>query len=314
MLHSRIRVEEKLLINELERRGFGFDLLDLRELTFNLATKNWQKYDVILERCVSHSQAVAALRIFEANGIPCVNSFQAAIVCGDKLLTSVALERAGIPTPMTEVAFSIESALEAIERIGYPVVVKPITGSWGRLLARINDRAAAEAVLEHKTTLGSYHHSTFYIQEYVDKPGRDIRSFVIGGETICAIARSSDHWITNTARGAKASAFEVTPELDELSRRASAAVGDGVIAVDLLERPSGELLVNEVNYTIEFRNSIAPTRVDIPGKIIDFTLEVAHGSKTLATIINPATALGGTSNGSNLVSEPASPRRQGDQK
>jgi [lysine-biosynthesis-protein LysW]--L-2-aminoadipate ligase len=104
------------------------------------------------------------------------------------------------------IAFTPESALEAIETLGYPVVLKPAVGSWGRLLAKISDRDAAEALLEHKETLGSYQHAIFYVQEYVDKPSRDIRSFVVGDETICAIYRESSHWITNTARGLRSTA------------------------------------------------------------------------------------------------------------
>lgn len=281
LLHSRIRVEEKLLINELENRGVDFDLVDLRNLTFDITQDLTSEYDLILERCVSHSQASAAMKIFEANGIPCLNSYDTAMVCGDKLQTTVALQSAGLPMPNTRVAFNIEEALDVMDDMGYPVVIKPVTGSWGRLLAKVTDRFAAEAILEHKTTLGSYHHSTFYIQEFIDKPDFDIRSFVIGGKTIAAIARKSEHWITNTARGATAEGMKVTPEIDELSRAASEAVGDGIIAVDLLETQDGRLLVNEVNYTIEFRNSITTTGVDIPQIIIGYALEVAEQGQVL---------------------------------
>jgi len=154
-------------------------------------------------------------------------------------------------------------------------VLKPAVGSWGRLLAKISDRDAAEALLEHKDTLGSYQHAIFYIQEYVDKPSRDIRSFVVGDETICAIYRESSHWITNTARGGKARNCPVTPEIDRLSRAAARAVGGGVLAIDLLEHPDG-MVVSEVNYTMEFRNSIDTTGVDIPGRIIDYVLRVGE--------------------------------------
>ena len=167
----------------------------------------------------------------------------------------------------TLVAFTPESALQAIESLGYPVVLKPAVGSWGRLLSKINDREAAEAILEHKETLGTYHHSIFYIQEYVRKPGRDIRAFVVGNETICAIYRHSPHWITNTARGGQASVCPVTPELNDLCVRAATAVGGGVVAIDVFEDPDRGLLINEVNYTMEFRNSIEPTGVDIPGPV-----------------------------------------------
>jgi [lysine-biosynthesis-protein LysW]--L-2-aminoadipate ligase len=159
--------------------------------------------------------------------------------------------------------------------MGYPVVLKPLHGSWGRLLAKVTDRYAAEALLEHKATLGGYRHSIFYIQEYVDKPGRDIRTFVVGDETVAAIYRYSPHWITNTARGGEARACDITPELDAISLASAAAVGGGVVAVDIFEAPGGRLLVSEVNHTPEFRNSVDPSGVDIPGKIIDYVVEVA---------------------------------------
>lgn len=273
ILISRIRVEEKLLIEEIERRGLAYELIDVREAVLDLMQPEaWTRFDVILERCVSHATALSCLQILEGWGIPCVNNARVAQVCGSKLETTLALVAAGVPSPRTQVAFTPESALAAIEQMGYPVVLKPAVGSWGRLLAKVNDREAAEAILEHKATLGSYQHSVFYIQEYVDKPGRDIRSFVVGDETICAITRRSAHWITNTARGGQAENCPVTPEIDVLSRAAATAVGGGVVAIDLLETAEGRLLVNEVNYTMEFRNSIAPTGVDIPARVVDFVI------------------------------------------
>ncbi len=277
MLYFRVRLEEKMLLEEMERRGIDCEMIDIAEVVFDLDKPGWKQYDVILERCISHSRALTALRILDWWGVPAVNPFPVADICGDKLNTSLALVKAGVRTPKVELALTPESALEAIERMGYPVVLKPAVGSWGRLIAKIRDRDAAEALLEHKATLGSYHHSIFYIQEFIEKPGRDLRAFVVGDETICAIARSSEHWITNTARGAKASVYKVTPELHEISQAAAKAVGGGVLAIDLLETPEGELLVNEVNYTMEFKNSVEPTGVNIPGKIIDYCIGVGEG-------------------------------------
>ena len=276
ILLSRVRVEEKLLLGELERRGVRVVRFDDRNLTLDLNARRADllECDVVLERCINHLRALYTLKVLEDWGVPTVNTYGVANVCGDKLLTSAALVREGVPTPRTVIAFTPESALAAIEEIGYPVVLKPAVGSWGRLLARINDRDAAEALLEHKVTLGSFHHGAFYVQEYVAKPGRDIRAFVVGDETICAIYRDSPHWITNTARGGQASNCPITPEIDACSRAAAAAVGGGVLAVDLLESERG-LLVNEVNYTMEFRNSIDTTGVDIPARIVDHVLAVA---------------------------------------
>src|SRR5680860_531125 len=275
VLMSRVRVEEKLLLAELARRdNVEVIRFDDRELILNLEDPI-TGCDVVLERAINHLRAEYTLRVLNDWGVPTVNTFEVANICGDKLLTTAALVKARVPVPRTRIAFTPESAIEAIEELGYPVVLKPAIGSWGRLLSKVNDRDAAEALLEHKVTLGSFHHGAFYIQEYVEKAGRDIRSFVIGDETICAIYRESPHWITNTARGAKASNCPLTPEIDEISRVAARAVGGGVVAVDLLESDRG-LLVNEVNYTMEFRNSIETTGVDIPAKIVDFVLETAR--------------------------------------
>ncbi|MCA9880339.1 MAG: lysine biosynthesis protein LysX, partial [Thermomicrobiales bacterium] len=257
VLLSRVRVEEKLLIGELEQRGVEIVRFDDREIVLDLSRPEpaMVRCDVVLERAINHLRALYTLKTLNDWGVPTVNTYEVANICGDKLLTTAALEQHGVPTPRTLVAYTPESALAACEELGYPVVMKPAVGSWGRLLARVNDRDAAEALLEHKVTLGSFHHGAFYLQEYVNKPGRDIRSFVVGDETICAIYRDSPHWITNTARGGAASNCPVTDELDTLSRAAARAVGGGVVAIDLFESERG-LLVNEVNYTMEFRNSI----------------------------------------------------------
>jgi [lysine-biosynthesis-protein LysW]--L-2-aminoadipate ligase len=274
VLLSRVRVEEKLLLEELERRGVATKIIDDRELVLSLERKPELGVDVVLERCIQHSRALYALSVLETWGIPTVNTFEVADVCGNKLLTTMRLIRDGVPSPRTRLAFTPESALAAVEELGYPAVLKPLVGSWGRLISRVNDRDAAESILEHKDVLGTYMHSIYYIQEYVPKPGRDIRAFVVGDETIGAIYRYSEHWITNTARGGKAAKCEVTPELNDLCVRAARAVGGGVVAVDVLEAPEG-LLVNEVNYTMEFRNSIDVTGVNIPGRVVDYALGVA---------------------------------------
>lgn len=281
ILIGRVRVEEKLLLKEIERRGLDYEIIYDSDVTFDIEdVERWQQYDVVLERCVSHSRAMAALAIFERFGVPTVNSLQVATICGDKIRTSLELAKAGVPQPQVEVAFTVDSALEAIERMGYPVVLKPATGSWGRLMAKVDDRHTAEAILEHKSTLGGVQHSIFYIQEYVEKPGRDIRAFVVGDETICAIERRSEHWITNTARGGQAGNFPIDEELNDICVDAAHAVGGGVVAVDIFESDHG-LLVNEVNYTMEFRNSIEPTGVDIPAHIVDYVVQVGDAGRTL---------------------------------
>ena len=274
-LHSILRVEEKLLIDEFRTRpGVELEKIDDRERFFDLH-KNEFGFDVVIERCINHSRAVHALKIFGDFGIPTVNTYEVAEVCGSKFLTTQALIKTRVPTPRCYMAFTPESALAAMDELGYPCVIKPNTGSWGRLISKINDRDAAEAVLEHKQILGSYHHSIFYIQEYVEKRGRDIRSFVVGDRCIAAVYRYSPHWITNTARGGKTENCPITDELGDVSVRAAKAVGGGIVAIDVFETPAG-LSVNEVNYTMEFRNSITVTGVNIPARVVDYVLEVGR--------------------------------------
>jgi len=273
-------------MDALRQRQAEVVLIDDRDLLFDLAAPDpsWHSYDIVLERSLSQSRGLRALHVLEQSGIPTLNRYEVTATCVDKPLTTAALLRHGVPTPRTLLAFTPEAALRALDTLGYPAVLKPTVGSWGRLLAKVNDREAAEAILEHKATLGSYQHSIFYIQEYVAKPGRDIRAFVVGDRTICAIYRASSHWVTNTARGGQAAA-----ELDALCRAAARAVGGGVLAVDLLESPRG-LLVNEINATMEFRNSIEPTGVDIPGAVADYALAVARGERALRVDTEPGSA------------------------
>ena len=269
-LYTRLRAEEKYLLEELEKQP-DVEVLRINDgATFFDINQLPEQIDVLFERSISYSRGLYISRIFEAHGIPVVNSSAVAERCGDKYITSQILAKNGIPTPRVLMAFDEESALRAIEAMGYPCVLKPVVGSWGRLLAKVESREMAEALIEHKATLG-VNHQVFYIQEYINKPGRDIRAFVVGDETICAIYRSSENWITNTARGGVATNCPITDEIAELCRRAAQAVGGGLLALDLFETENG-LTINEINHTMEFRNSITTTGVNIPQKMVEYAL------------------------------------------
>ncbi len=269
VLLSRIRVEEKLIFRAAEERGYEVLRIDDRHLVFNLEKPNFPDVDIVLDRGLVHSRAEYTLRILESWGIPTINSYRATITCDNKFLTNMALIENGIPTLRTMLAYTPASALEAIEELGYPVVLKPNQGSWGRLLAKINDRDAAEAVLEHKEILGSYHHSIFYIQEYVRKPGRDIRAFVVGDRVIAASYRASEHWITNTARGGASTVCPITPEIESLALGSARAVGADIAGVDLVETDEGCKVI-EINVGAEFHGLIETTDTDIAGIIVDY--------------------------------------------
>ncbi len=282
LLVTHIRAEEKLILAAFNNRDISPDIILDRELNFNISQgaeqkapsgSAWRDYDLVFERCVSTSRGMYALAVLNSWGVRTFNSFETAAICSDKLRTSIALTQHGIPQPHTRVAFTPDSAMQAIEDVEYPAVLKPVTGSWGRLLARVHNRDSAEAILEHRQTLGDYNHHIYYVQEYVDKPGRDIRAFVVGDRTIAAIYRASNHWITNTARGGQATNCPVTEQLNEICLRAAEAVGGGILAIDLLEDAQGNYVVNEINHTMEFRNSSKPTGVDIAQEVIDFVIQ-----------------------------------------
>jgi [lysine-biosynthesis-protein LysW]--L-2-aminoadipate ligase len=278
VIYSRVRVEEKWIFGAMEKFGIDYERLDDRAISFDLERPEpWKSFDAVLSRSIGYTSGLYSLRVLNAFGVRTVNRASVAEICGDKLVTSAMLSRAGVPQPHTVTAFTPEAALDAIEAFGYPVVLKPVVGSWGRLLAKINDREAAEAVVEHKATLGSVQHSVFYIQEYIKKPGRDIRAIVIGERVLLAIYRKSEHWITNTARSGEGEMCPLTPKIEALCLQAAAAVGGGVLAVDLVEHPDKGLLVNEVNHTMEFHTAQPISGVDIAGEIVNYVVQVARG-------------------------------------
>jgi [lysine-biosynthesis-protein LysW]---L-2-aminoadipate ligase len=276
VLYSRVRVEEKWIFNALEKRGVDFDRLDDRAIHFDLENPApWTEYDAVIERSISYNSGLYALRILNAFGVATVNTAAVAEACGDKLTTSTLLARAGLPQPRNVVGFTPESALEALEELGYPAVVKPVVGSWGRLLAKVNDRDAAEAIFEHKATLGSMQHQVFYIQEYIEKPGRDIRAIVIGDRVLTAMYRKSEHWITNTARGGEGELCPITPEIESICLGAAQAMGGGVLAIDLIEHSQRGYLINEVNHTMEFHTMQPLSGIDVAGEIVEYAMSLA---------------------------------------
>ncbi|MFB6137435.1 MAG: lysine biosynthesis protein LysX [Halobacteriaceae archaeon] len=272
--YHRIRKDEKLLLSELRDRGHDVTKIDVRKEHFSVseAPAVFDDVDIVLDRCLATSRSLYVTRFVDAYGVPVVNSPETARLCADKVNNSLALAGAGVPTPRTEVAFTKESALEVIEKFGYPCVLKPVMGSWGRLMAKIDSRSAAEAILEHKETLGHYEHKIFYVQEFVQKPERDIRVVAVDGEPVAAMARSSEHWLTNAAKGATTEQFVVDHEVRDLVERASDAVGGGLLGVDLMETGGGEggYTVHEVNHTVEFKALDAAVSVDVPARIVDW--------------------------------------------
>ncbi len=271
MLYDVVRVEEKMLAKAAEKRNIALNMLGSEDLYFNLK-KDYRKEfgDIVLQRCVSYFRSLHITSFLESQGVKVVNGLHEAYVAGNKLNTTLALINAGVPVPRTYLAFNQRTALKALEELGYPAVLKPTVGSWGRLIASIRDRETAESILEDREYMFPLY-QVYYLQERVKRPPRDIRGFVIGDKVVAAIYRVSaeGEWKTNTARGGQALNCPVTPDLEETCLKAAAAVGEGIFGVDCMETPEG-LVVHEVNNTVEFRNSVPATGVDIPGLMLDY--------------------------------------------
>ena len=279
LLITYLRSEEKLLLAAARARGLDVTTMVERSLVLDLATPSAAEAgydaDVILDRCVAHLPAGYTLQVFERWGIPTINSAATVLVCDDKVRCGLVLEAAGVPSPRTIVAFSVESGLRACERLGYPAVIKPVTGSWGRLLAKVNGPDQARLIMEQKLELGSIHHGIFCVQEFLTKPDRDIRAFVVGDRVIAASYRTAEHWITNTARGAVSKPCPVTPEIEAMAIAACRAVGARWAGVDLVETDRG-LLCIEVNSGGEFHGLMTTTDVDIAGAIVEEAVALAR--------------------------------------
>jgi len=269
-----------MLVEAFASRGIDLRVTDDRLIRGDLSSwpEGLEAADAYLLRSKSHWRNAVLARWLEALGATVVNPSRVIETCGDKVATTLALTRAGVPTLSASVAFTAEGGAMVGDRVGFPLVVKPVIGSWGRLIGRVNDGDALETVLDHKEALGGAPHTVIYLQRFVDKRGKDIRSFVVDGRCVAAIERSSEHWKTNTALGATAAARIVDAELASVSEAAAAAVGGGVVAIDVFETDQG-LLVNEVNGTMEFRNSVHTTGVDIPGLVADHVVAKATASR-----------------------------------
>ena len=277
LLYDQLRPDERLIIDAAKRDGVDLTLYDTNELALDVTDVSDPEglADAFLQRCISYFRSIHVTAALEARGRPVVNSFKAASTCGNKLLSSICLSRAKIPTPRTFLAFTQESSLQALEQLGYPAVLKPVVGSWGRLVALIKDSESAKSIIEAREYLHPIQ-QVYYLQEKIQRPNRDIRCYVIGNRAVAAIYRHAPpgEFRTNTARGGVAENLPITPELEELSVKAAEAVGGGAFGVDLMETNSG-LVVHEVNHTTEFKNTVRVTHVDIPKLLLEYTVQQA---------------------------------------
>jgi [lysine-biosynthesis-protein LysW]--L-2-aminoadipate ligase len=272
---DRLRWEEKKLKEEAERQGYETELIDSRKLAIEISSKKVKNLfgNIVLQRCISHYRSVFLTKILENYGVRVVNPSTVSEACGNKLITTMLLTKAGIPTPKTYVALSAECALTAGEGVGFPVVLKPFTGSWGRMVSIANDAQTLATIVELRELMQNPLEHMYYIQEFVKRPPRDIRIIVAGDEIVASVYRHApqNDWRTNVARGATTTAFKPDDELSELALRAAKAVGGGILGVDAMESNDG-YLIHEINNTVEFKGAQASTKTRIARKIINYAV------------------------------------------
>ena len=275
IVFDRLRTEEKLLQKEAENLGYETSMIDAKITNFDTNSKrdDFEFGDVVLERCISYYRGLHFTACLEFLDIPVINKFDVANTCGNKMITSMLLKKNNIPTPKTYFSFSAETALENFEKIGYPLVIKPIIGSWGRSVMPIKDKDTAEAVIENRQVTDGPQDRIYYLQEMVDRPPRDIRVITVGDQAVSAMYRkSSGGFKTNIALGADPELCEITKEIEDLCEKASKAVGGGILGIDLMEDKEKGLVVHEVNNTVEFKGLVKVSEKNIPKEMIDYAV------------------------------------------
>jgi len=275
IVFDRLRTEEKLLQRNAEELGYETSMVDAKITSFNTDSKSedYEFGDVVLERCVSYYRGLHFTACLEFMDIPVINKFDVANTCGNKMITSMLLKKNNIPTPKTYFSFSAETALENFENIGYPLVIKPIIGSWGRSVMPIKDKDTAEAVIENRQVTDGPQDRIYYLQEMIDRPPRDIRVITVGDQAISAMYRkSSGGFKTNIALGADPELCEITKEIEDLCEKTSKAVGGGILGIDLMEDKERGLVVHEVNNTVEFKGLVKVSKKNIPKEMIDYAI------------------------------------------
>jgi len=277
IIYDKLRFEEKKIYSDIQQKGFDATLVDGKSLTFDTeSNKRDPKFgDIVLQRVISHNRGLHLTYCLEQTGLPVVNSFNVSEICGNKLITSLILKKNNVPTPKTTFAFSTESARECMKKLGYPLVVKPVIGSWGRGVYQIKDQSMAEMMLESRQENDNSLSRIYYFQELIDRPSRDIRCIVIGDQVVASVFRysSENEWRTNVAVGGRTEVAPLTSDLQEIVLKASNAVGGGILGVDLMEDNKRGYLVHEVNNTVEFRGASTVCKSDIAGAMTDYLLK-----------------------------------------
>lgn len=271
--YDRLRTEEKMLLQAAKSINCQVEMVDVKVAHAGTHdTRDVMPADVILERCISYYRGLHYTAYLEFLGVPVLNCLEVASICGNKMFVTLQLKRHNVPTPETRFAFSSDSALDTLEDVGYPRVIKPVVGSWGRGVMPLRDRDAADAIVEIRSITDTPLDRIYYMQEMVDRPPRDIRVITIGGEPVAAMYRSADGFRTNVSVGGDPQPCDHTGEIGEMASRASEAVGGGILGIDMMEDAMRGILVHEVNNTVEFRGISQVAGIDIPSMMVKYAI------------------------------------------
>jgi len=282
LIYDRIRWEEKALAKAAEDEGLDVSMVDAKAMFLDT---EWSRSrtkkefgDIVLQRCISYFRGLHSTAFLESKGVKVINGMDVSLTCGNKLLTTLKLDKAGVPTPRTLLSFTEGGALKSLEALGYPAVLKPVIGSWGRLIVQLKDREMAQAIFEARAQMNGPLNQIFYIQDMVKRPPRDIRTIVAGDEIIAAVYRyaPAGEWRTNIAVGGRAEVCPVTEELEGVVLKAAETVGGGLLGIDAMESPRG-ILVHEVNNTVEFKGAASVANTDIAAKIVKYIKKQIRG-------------------------------------
>jgi [lysine-biosynthesis-protein LysW]--L-2-aminoadipate ligase len=277
---NRVSFEEKQIILACKELGINVEQIKNEELFLQLnAEKDPQiKSDVLLQRSLSTIRAIYSTAILETKGYKVVNNYNAVSISADKLLTTLLLEKHKIPSPKTFVGFTGEAVMASAEKyLNYPMVTKPIIGSWGRMVAKIESNNHLSSIVESKEVMGDLFQKIHYFQEFIDAPKlnpnnpADIRVFYLGGECIAAMGRyrPENDFRSNIALGGKAKMLDIDSEMSSICKKIAEAIQGEILGIDLMITEKGYVCI-EVNGVPGFEGITNATGINIGMKIAEY--------------------------------------------
>ena len=276
IVFDRVRLEEKMLEAKAIEMGHDTKMIDAKITNIGTESRknDFDFGDIVLERCVSYYRGLHFTACLEFLDVPVFNKLAVATNCGNKVLTSLLLKKNNVPTPKTYFSFSPEAAVDTLDREGFPLVIKPVVGSWGRGVLLLKDMDTADAIIEVRELTDGPMDRIYYLQEAIKRPPRDIRAIAVGDQVIAAMYRTSSQggFKTNIALGAEPIECEITKDLEDTCIKASRAVGGGILGIDLMEDENRGFVVHEVINTVEFKGLAKVAKRNIPKEIIEFAV------------------------------------------